>query len=154
MESLDRGAVDPRKGHNVRCVRSAYKLVLRNGTTRGGSDAYSSWWRVAAPDVTLSIAVFSALAVAGATSARVDDASSGSSTAAALDKPEFVTFCHIAGRADDPANMVTLTLPYDAVFGQAGHFNEDGTPNAGHENDYLGPCNEILLRRPLLRRPS
>ena len=36
--------------------------------------------------------------------------------------------------------MVTLTLPYNAVFGQAGHFNEDGTPQAGHEQDYLGPC--------------
>ena len=26
------------------------------------------------------------------------------------------------------------------MFGQAGHFNEDGTPQAGHEQDYLGPC--------------
>ena len=51
-----------------------------------------------------------------------------------------MAFCHVAGRADDPANIVTLTLPYTAVFGQAGHFNEDGTPKAGHEQDYLGPC--------------
>jgi hypothetical protein len=54
--------------------------------------------------------------------------------------PVFVTFCHVAGLAEDPANTVTLTLPYQAVFGQAGHFNEDGTPNAGHEQDYLGEC--------------
>lgn len=54
--------------------------------------------------------------------------------------PVFVTFCHVAGLAEDPANTVTLTLPYQAVFGQAGHFNEDGTPNAGHEHDYLGEC--------------
>ena len=51
-----------------------------------------------------------------------------------------MTFCHVAGRAEDPANTVTLTLPYNAVFGQAGHFNEDGTPQAGHEQDHLGAC--------------
>jgi hypothetical protein len=30
-----------------------------------------------------------------------------------------------------------LTLPYDTVFGQAGH-QRDCTPQAGHEHDYLG----------------
>lgn len=54
--------------------------------------------------------------------------------------PVFITFCHVAGNAEDPANSVTLTLPEQAVFGQAGHFNENGTPNAGHEHDYLGEC--------------
>jgi hypothetical protein len=54
--------------------------------------------------------------------------------------PEFVTICHVAGLASDPANQVTLTLPVNAVYGQAGHFNENGTPNAGHEQDYLGAC--------------
>lgn len=54
--------------------------------------------------------------------------------------PEFVTFCHVAGLAEDPANTITLTLPYQAVFGEAGHFYENGTPAAGHEQDYLGEC--------------
>ena len=87
----------------------------------------------------LALCGLGALAVAGATSARVDDDSSGSGFVT-LQKPVFVTFCHVAGREEDPANTVTLTLPYNAVFGQAGHFNEDGTPNAGHEQDHLGPC--------------
>jgi hypothetical protein len=51
-----------------------------------------------------------------------------------------VTFCHVAGLAEDPANTVTITADEHAVFGQAGHFGENGTPNAGHEEDYLGPC--------------
>lgn len=54
--------------------------------------------------------------------------------------PTFITFCHVAGLAEDPANTITLTLPYQAVFGVAGHFGENGTPNAGHEQDYLGEC--------------
>lgn len=58
---------------------------------------------------------------------------------ALADKPEMVTLCHAAGR-DDTTQFVTLTIPHTAAFGQAGHFNEDGTPAAGHENDYLGPC--------------
>lgn len=60
-------------------------------------------------------------------------------TAVSAAPPEFVTFCHGAGLAGT-TKFVTLTLPYQAVFGQAGHFNEDGSPNAGHEQDYLGPC--------------
>jgi uncharacterized repeat protein (TIGR01451 family) len=76
----------------------------------------------------MSLAALAALAIAGATSARV------------ASKPDVVTFCHVAGRGEDPANTVTLTLPYGAAFGQAGHFNEDGTPNAGHEQDHLGAC--------------
>lgn len=54
--------------------------------------------------------------------------------------PTFVTICHAAGLADEPANFVTLTLPENAVYGQAGHFNENGTPQAGHEQDTLGAC--------------
>ena len=52
---------------------------------------------------------------------------------AAADK---VVICHATGSG----SYVTLKLPYKAVFGKAGHFNENGTPNAGHEDDYLGPC--------------
>lgn len=62
------------------------------------------------------------------------------SLVAANGQPEKVTICHAAGLADEPANWVTLTLPWVAVYGQAGHFNENGTPQAGHEEDYLGPC--------------
>ena len=53
-----------------------------------------------------------------------------------------VTFCHVAGLAEDPANTVTITADEHAVFGQAGHFEENGTTRAGHEQDYLGPCEE------------
>ena len=89
----------------------------------------------------MSLGVLVALAIAGATSARVDDEGSGSPSVSLLEAtPDFVTFCHVAGRAEDPANTVTLTLPSNAVFGQGGHFNEDGTPQAGHEQDHLGAC--------------
>ena len=89
----------------------------------------------------MSLGVLAALAIAGATSARVDDDVSGSPSVSLLEAtPDFVTFCHVAGRAEDPANTVTLTLPSNAVFGQGGHFNEDGTPQAGHEQDHLGAC--------------
>ncbi|MCD6056542.1 MAG: hypothetical protein K0R44_14 [Thermomicrobiales bacterium] len=51
-----------------------------------------------------------------------------------------ITICHVAGRADDPANYVTLHLPPQAVYGNGGHFNENGTTQAGHEQDTLGEC--------------
>ena len=83
--------------------------------------------------------VVAALAVAGATSAHVEAGSSGSTTAA-LTTNDKVTLCHAAGQ-DGTTKFVTLTISYNAAFGQAGHFYEDGTPRAGHEDDYLGPCN-------------
>ena len=52
---------------------------------------------------------------------------------------ETITICHAAGQ-DGTLMFVTLNLPYQAVYGVGGHFNENGTPQAGHENDYLGPC--------------
>lgn len=61
---------------------------------------------------------------------------SASSTQAVPDK---VTLCHAAGQ-DDTTKFIELTISYTAAFGQAGHFNEDGTPQAGHEQDNLGPC--------------
>lgn len=60
-------------------------------------------------------------------------------TAAQAAPPVFVTICHGAGLAGT-TQYVTLTLPEQAVFGQAGHFNENGTPAAGHEQDYMGAC--------------
>lgn len=53
-----------------------------------------------------------------------------------------VTICHAAGR-DGTTHYETLTIAYNAAFGQAGHFFENGTPRAGHEQDYLGECNEV-----------
>jgi hypothetical protein len=67
---------------------------------------------------------------------------------ASADQPVTVTICHVAGLAEDPANTVTLTLPENAVYGQAGHFNEDGTTQAGHEQDTLGACPEPTPTEP------
>ena len=50
-----------------------------------------------------------------------------------------VTLCHAAG-LDGTTKYITLTVAWNAAYGQAGHFYEDGTPRAGHENDYLGAC--------------
>lgn len=55
---------------------------------------------------------------------------------------EKLTICHAAGQ-DDTTHFIELTLSPNGVFGggdQAGHFNEDGTPKAGHEQDIFGPC--------------
>jgi hypothetical protein len=53
------------------------------------------------------------------------------------------TICHVAGLASDPANFVTLTIAESAVFGPGGHFNENGTTQAGHEEDSFGECPEV-----------
>jgi hypothetical protein len=52
---------------------------------------------------------------------------------------EKVTLCHAAGLAGT-TKYVTITVGYPAAFGPAGHFDENGTPLAGHEQDYLGAC--------------
>jgi uncharacterized repeat protein (TIGR01451 family) len=88
--------------------------------------------------LTTALVVVAALGITSATSARVDVGSSGSATFA-LTTNDKVTLCHAAGR-DGTTQFVTLTISYNAAFGQAGHFYEDGTPRAGHEDDYLGPC--------------
>ena len=53
--------------------------------------------------------------------------------------PATFTICHFAGLAGTEM-FVELTLPFVAIFGQAGHFFENGTPRAGHEQDIFGPC--------------
>lgn len=66
----------------------------------------------------------------------------GGTAATALatnDHPDKVTICHAAGLAGT-THYETLTIGYEAVYGPGGHFNENGTPQAGHEQDYLGPC--------------
>ncbi|WP_435770589.1 hypothetical protein [Nocardioides sp. SYSU DS0651] len=50
-----------------------------------------------------------------------------------------ITICHAAGQAGTD-QFVTLTISENAVYGPGGHFNENGTPRAGHEQDYLGAC--------------
>jgi hypothetical protein len=47
-----------------------------------------------------------------------------------------VTICHAAGRAGT-THYIQLTL---SANGLAGHFDNNGTPLAGHEQDYMGPC--------------
>src|SRR5262245_31943974 len=50
-----------------------------------------------------------------------------------------VTICHASGLAGT-TKFETLTIGHQAVYGPGGHFNENGTPQAGHEQDYFGPC--------------
>ena len=52
---------------------------------------------------------------------------------------EKVTICHAAGR-DGTTHFVEITASWNAIYGQSGHFNEPGTPAAGHEQDFEGPC--------------
>ena len=52
-----------------------------------------------------------------------------------------VTICHAAGQAGT-TKFVEITASRNAIYGQAGHFYEDGTPRAGHEDDYEGPCEQ------------
>lgn len=52
---------------------------------------------------------------------------------------EKITICHASGQAGT-TKFETLTISPNAVFGPGGHFNENGTPQAGHEQDYMGAC--------------
>jgi len=52
---------------------------------------------------------------------------------------EKVTICHASGH-DDTTHFVTLEISENAVYGNGGHFDENGTPQAGHERDHFGPC--------------
>lgn len=63
-----------------------------------------------------------------------------STTLVMAQQPEQVTICHGAGQ-EGTTHFVTLTLSWNAVYGQGGHFYENGTTRAGHEQDYLGACN-------------
>jgi hypothetical protein len=57
-------------------------------------------------------------------------------SAAANASSDQVTLCHYNGQAGSDSYN-TLTLPPNAA---SGHIDENGTPTAGHENDYLGEC--------------
>ena len=56
-------------------------------------------------------------------------------------KPEKVYVCHGAGR-DGTTKYVTLHVPANAGGFPQGHFTENGTAEAGHEDDYLGKCDD------------
>lgn len=51
-----------------------------------------------------------------------------------------VVICHATSSETNP--FVTLEINTHAVYGPGGHFNENGTTQAGHEEDYFGPCLE------------
>jgi len=74
-----------------------------------------------------------------ATASLIGLALAGPGAGIAAANPDKVTLCHAAGR-DDTTQFVTLEIAYNAAYGPAGHFNEDGTPQAGHEQDYIGAC--------------
>jgi hypothetical protein len=57
----------------------------------------------------------------------------------AMAKPDKITICHAAGQ-DGTDHFVTLDLSSQSVYGNGGHFEENGTPRAGHQGDHLGPC--------------
>lgn len=50
---------------------------------------------------------------------------------------EKITICHAAGLAGTE-HYIELNVSVNAYFG---HFDNYGTPLAGHEEDYLGSCN-------------
>jgi len=54
----------------------------------------------------------------------------------ALGRVELVTICHGAG-TDGTDHFVTLEVPAAAL---SAHFDDNGTPLAGHQDDYLGEC--------------
>lgn len=47
-----------------------------------------------------------------------------------------VTICHAAGQAGT-THYETLSINFHAL---SAHFEHNGTPKAGHEDDYMGPC--------------
>lgn len=59
------------------------------------------------------------------------------------DNDHKVTICHASG-LDGTTKYETLRLDWHAVYGQSGHFLENGTPRAGHEQDYLGACRPVV----------
>jgi LPXTG-motif cell wall-anchored protein len=66
----------------------------------------------------------------------------GSASATSDDTEKKVVICHAAGQAGT-THYNTLEISENAVYGRngnAGHFEENGTPQAGHEQDYFGPC--------------
>jgi hypothetical protein len=74
----------------------------------------------------LAVAVWFALSIAVSEAAR----------------PTMVLVCHAAGR-EGTTQFVALSVPANEGGYPQGHFTEDGTAEAGHEDDYLGACVEV-----------
>ena len=68
-------------------------------------------------------------------------------------RPEKVTVCHAAGRADNPTWVELEVPPNEGGFPQ-GHFTEGGSQEAGHERDYLGACVVEPTATPLPSTPT
>lgn len=89
--------------------------------------------------------MFRPITIAGTALALATLAACGESVSSRLVAPDAsanyggtdkVTICHAAGLAGT-THYVTLTL---SVNGAAAHFRNNGTPQAGHELDYMGAC--------------
>src|SRR5262245_34959887 len=97
---LVRGAAIPPWGHNVRRVPSANGYPSRTcgtGPRRGIQMRFMREGGLRRLALVICTGVLAALAVAGATSARVDVGSSGSA-GVALANDDKVTICHAAGQ--------------------------------------------------------
>lgn len=92
--------------------------LIHKGIGAMGNDTLSRRLGGALATATLVLAIGSPLALAGT---------------------EKIVICHAAGQAGTD-NFATLELAPQAVYGNGGHFEENGTPRAGHVGDYLGPC--------------
>ena len=82
----------------------------------------------------IAVVVIAACSESGVTSLKAPSSS-------ALDKAPKVTVCHAAGLAGT-THYVAITI---SANGLNGHFLNNGTPKAGHEEDYIAteerPCN-------------
>jgi outer membrane biosynthesis protein TonB len=61
-------------------------------------------------------------------------------TSAVIAKQDKVLVCHATSSEANP--YVTLEVPANEGGYPQGHYTENGTPKAGHEDDYLGACPE------------
>lgn len=68
-------------------------------------------------------------------------------------KQDKVYVCHAAGR-DGTTKYVTLHVPATDTGYPKGHFTEGGTQAAGHEDDYLGECDEPEPTATPTQRPT
>ncbi|AHG87847.1 hypothetical protein J421_0310 [Gemmatirosa kalamazoonensis] len=84
-------------------------------------------------------AVATAITVACGDSVSPPTLQPGAASLAAGGAPK-VTICHAAGRAGT-THYIELTI---AVGGLNGHFLNNGTPKAGHELDFMGPCSPTV----------
>ncbi len=54
-------------------------------------------------------------------------------------EPQAITLCYAVDEGG-AVRYETGVKSFDEVYGKGGYFNEDGTPQIGHEKDYLGEC--------------